>query len=61
MDKNEGDIEGSHDLTKRVDQLITDLNNIGVLSATYQNEINKLLTDFGQHFQVVRDMQIQTC
>ena len=54
-------MEGSQDVTRRVDQLITDLNNISVLAASYQNEITNLLCDFGSHFQVIRDLQISNC
>ena len=49
-------MEGSQEVTKRVDQLITDLNNISVLAASYQNEITNLLSDFGNHFQMIRDV-----
>lgn len=54
-------MEGSQDVTRRVDQLITDLNNISVLAACYQNEITNLLGDFGSHFQMIRDLQISNC
>ena len=48
-------------MTRQVDQLITDLNNICVLLASHQGELTSLLCDLGVHFESMKDLHMSSC
>lgn len=49
------------DMNKKVDQVVTDLNNICVLLANHQGELTSFLCDLGVHFESMKDLHLSSC